>query len=414
MLGRLFPDKLLNKKTFLLTGGIIFILMQGISIAKEAGPVFRNYYSKDPRASSTVISSEDAQDQIQSPKKEIIPAQSLAPGSTLQKADADREIKTTSGISFRDLHFDPKLSDKGEIKISGHESLLFQKDSIVAHSYGNQVSLNLEDQKMLCVTYIGYVLGPFTPSQDYLDGYIDTLESIKTLMNKAASLERTKEIKDETYLAGLSQAKTTLTEFAARTKKVREAIESEELNEHLRGAIERHYENDLPDYADLNFEEKKENKNSSHWEAVMTFNQAREAGKIQNRLFILKTIREDFAVVETQDRDAQNHVLVREIFDYDSAFKLKEHRIKNFYLSGKVKTDHDLRYEDGIKSARYYRVFDEQGKRARFLNETFYVDGNTKTSSDYQYLSKKKFFYKFNSDGRVTHSSTEPLALNPS
>ena len=403
-------NKSKSRKITLWILGFFLILNPGWIKAEENSPVLSSYYSKDPRASSPEISSQQAQDKIVMETSSQSYGEKSLKESPLHVIDSIDEVKENYlTISFSDLHFDSALSAKGEVKLSDHESLLFQNDSVIAHAYGNQVSLNLEDQKLLCVSFSGYVLGPFIPSQDYLGIYFETIDSLKALVDKSRNLEKKKEAKDETYLQALSQAKNTLDEFLKRTKKIREETAKEDLKTRIKDAIHRYYEGDIPDHQSLIFQEIKENE-KSHWEAVMTFVSNREIGKIKNRTFIFHVIRDDFAVVEIQDRDAEGRALLKETLDYDSDFVIKDHRIKAFYLNGVVKTDHDLRYEDGIKSTRYYREFNETGNRLRFLSETFYQDGNTKTSSDYQYQSGKKFFYTFNSDGRVIYSSSEPLS----
>lgn len=304
--------------------------------------------------------------------------------------------------SFADLKFSPYLIQKGEIKISEHESILFEEGGLVARSFGNQVALNFGNQKLMSVTYVGYVLGPFGPDQDYLDVYFQTLDSIQKLFDKLSQKEENKELTGH-----ILNATKTFKEFYSRALKIKDQAAVDQQKMQAEDAIRDFYHGKLPAYEKIEIET---GKNSETLKAELWFEEeGQKKGIAQKRSVELQKIREEWKVKQAEDVDSFGTVLLKEEISYDVSGKIAQKKTLSYHSNGEMKMDSTIKYQQGIRQRRIYAEFDPTGLKIRHVNETFYDEGSIKTSSDYHYQSGKRYLFQYDPSGKMTASSSQPL-----
>lgn len=311
---------------------------------------------------------------------------------------------------FEDLTFHPRVVSRGKIQLSQHESITFETQKITAESFGNQIELNLRDQNLTSQTFAGYVLGPFNPRNDYMNVYDDTLGSVEKLIEQAIEREEKNPKTSSELAASLKQAHETVFEFQRRTRMLKAKADEEQASLKLLEALRDHYQGELPDYEEVKFESDQDARGQEIQKVVLRLPwNEKDPAEVSERVISLKLVKEDFQIVEVVDRGAKNQVIVQERYDYDAGRQLRKIQAKAFYLDGKLRTDREERFDNGIRQSRYREEFSPGGQKTRLVREIFYENGILKSTADFDYLKGQKHSYLFSSDGQALSSNIEPI-----
>ena len=364
-----------------------------------------------PSISPILWAGEVSSDQLIVKKFSETPVTKIAEQFSPPKGVPSGAIFSSSPLSqveasiFHDLVFPQKLISK-EFQVSDHESILFKESEIEAKAYGSTLTLNLQNQKLTSLTFVGYVLGPFYPAHDYLNTYFPTLLALQKLIARIKtsplSEKAVKGLEPE-----IDQAVRILKVFEEKASHVKKNKEEEYQQNRIVQALENLYGGQLPENRGIEITRLSgDKKETGDWQAVLQLSKEKIPGKIQNRLIRFEERPEGFLALEIQDRDFKNEIQVRETFTYAQKRSLTHHLMESFHTNEKLKMSSLVIYDDGMKTNRYYNQYDDSGARIRHVNETYYGNGELKASSDFRYTSGKRYFQKFSLAGKKLLSSS--------
>lgn len=317
--------------------------------------------------------------------------------SPVEEEGIDVEPFQDEKVLFSDLKFPETLVTKEEIKISSHESVLFLADSIIGKLNDTTIVLDLRDQNLTSLSFAGYLLGPMTPANDYLDIYFQTLDCLDHLM---ANAKASADFSDQ---ESFTQAQAVLIDFRERTLRMKELGKEEFLKTNLEEVVREHYFGEMPEYEQIKIvESQKTGARKIRAQTLeMIFEKDPQTGKNAERIFYFEKEKLNNRITRIQDQNTQGKVVNDEKFIYDGPASLKEHQIRTYDADGKKKTEDTIYFQEGTKNRRLYGEFDPAGKRLRQVNESFYEDGSIRTSSDYHDTTGKRYLYRYDSNGRM-------------
>ncbi len=344
------------------------------------------------------------------PQKEIPSDEMISGNQALTSLDPEISAdENPLPESLSTAHFPQRLIEHGPWKLSSHESLTFTRDKVETEANGNHVTFDLKDLSLKSVTFVGYVLGPFTPFNDYLDVYFDTVDSIRSLVGRAKAEEDQKSTKDQTLTDGLEQAANLLIEIRKQAVTLKARAQEEEEYLKLMAAIRDYLKGEMPAYDSLTFSKTKNERGTEVWQGKMKMESSPSGQAISIRNFTFQKAKEEYVVLGVVDYNAENHLVAEEHFDYDTSYELRKYQMKAFYQDGHVMRDKETRFDSGVPQSRYLEEFSLAGSRTRFVREIFYDNGMLKSTTDFDYLKSKKYIYEFDLQGKAVNSKVETL-----